>query len=150
MVTRTLLAAVCLAAAVIVYPSAQSASGSDRVGSASDLDTLMSQVLNRRDENWKKLQQYTLTERETLQVTALAVFRIFGFEHEYLWFPRQGFFVRSPVKIDGVTVDEETRVKEEAKSLRTARNMTFIISGALVFYGVALATMLLLSSVVEF
>ena len=111
MVTRAFLPAVCLAAAVIAYPSAQS-----------DLDTLMSQVLNRRDENWKKLQQYTLTERETLQVTALAVFRIFGFEHEYLWFPRQGFFVRSPLKVDGVTIDEETRVKEEAKSLRGAQN----------------------------
>ena len=122
MVTRAFLTAVCLAAAVVGYPSAQSSSGPDRGRATSDLDTLMSQVLDHRDENWKKLQQYTLTERETLQITALAVFRIFGFEHEYLWFPRQGFFVRSPVKMDGVTVDEETRVKEEAKSLRNAQN----------------------------
>jgi len=42
------------------------------------------------------------------------------------------------------------RLERTAQPLRTARNMTFIISGALVFYGVALATMLLLSSVVEF
>ncbi len=111
MVSRTLLPAVCLAAAVVAYPSAQS-----------DLDTLMSQVLERRDDNWKKLQQYTLNERETLQVTALAVFRLFGFEREYLWFPREGFFIRSPLKADGVAVDEERRQKEEAQWLRDARN----------------------------
>src|SRR5689334_20584807 len=101
MVTRTLLAAVCLVAAVVASPFAQS-----------DLDTLMSEVLNHRDENWKKLQQYTLVERETLQITALAVFRLFGFEREYMWLPRQGFFVRSPLKIDGLAIDAETRMKE--------------------------------------
>jgi transcription termination factor NusB len=122
MVTRTLLAAVCLAAAVVGYPSAQSSSGPDRVGSASDLDTLMSQVLDHRDENWKKLQQYTLTERETLQITALAVFRLFGYEREYLWFPREGFFVRSPVKADGVVIDEDKRQREEAQWLKNAQN----------------------------
>jgi hypothetical protein len=111
MVTRTLLAAVCLVAAVAASPSPQS-----------DLDTLMSEVLNHRDQNWKKLQQYTLIERENLQITALAVFRLFGFEREYLWLPRQGFFVRSPLKIDGVTIDDATRMKEEDKSLRNAQN----------------------------
>ena len=122
MVTRAFLPAVCLAAAVIAYPSAQSSSGPDRVGSASDLDTLMSQVLDHRDENWKKLQQYTLTERETLQITALAVFRLFGYEREYLWFPREGFFVRSPVKADGVVIDEDKRRREEAQWLKNAQN----------------------------
>jgi hypothetical protein len=111
MVTRTLLLAVCLATVAVVYPSAQT-----------DLDTLMSQVLERRDENWKKLQQYTLTERETLQITALAVVRLFGFEREYLWFPREGFFVRSPLKADGVAVDEDRRRREETEWLRNARN----------------------------
>jgi hypothetical protein len=111
MVTRAFLPAVCLAAAVIAYPSAQS-----------DLDTLMSQVLDHRDENWKKLQQYTLSERETLQITALAVFRLFGYEREYLWFPREGFFVRSPVKADGVVIDEDKRRREEDQWLKNAQN----------------------------
>src|SRR5688572_33230456 len=111
MVTRTLLLAVCLATVAVVYPSAQT-----------DLDTLMSQVLERRDENWKKLQQYTLTERETLQITALAVFRLFGFEREYLWFPREGFFVRSPLKADGVAIDEDRRRREEDEWLKNAQN----------------------------
>ena len=34
----------------------------------SDLDEFMRQVLARRDENWKKLQQYVLDERERLDV----------------------------------------------------------------------------------
>ena len=110
-VKRALLPAVCLAAVVVAYPSAQS-----------DLDTLMSQVLEHRDMNWKKLQQYTLTEQETLQITALAVFRLFGYEREYLWFPREGFFVRSPLKADGVAIDEEQRRREEARWLKNAQN----------------------------
>jgi hypothetical protein len=125
MVTRVLLPAVCLTAAVIAYPSAQSPSGPDKVratSAQSDIDTLMSQVLDHRDENWKKLQQYTLSERETLQITALAVFRLFGYEREYLWFPREGFFVRSPVKADGVVIDEDKRRREEDQWLKNAQN----------------------------
>ena len=122
MVTRTLFAAVCLATAAVVYPSAQTPRGPDKVRATSDLDELMAQVLEHRDQNWKKLQQYTLTERETLQITALAVFRLFGFEREYLWFPREGFFIRSPLKADGVTIDEDRRRREEASWLKNARN----------------------------
>ena len=33
-----------------------------------DLDAFMRQVLVRRDENWKKLQQYVLDEHETIDV----------------------------------------------------------------------------------
>ena len=110
MLNRLLIAAVCLAAATAV-PSAQS-----------DLDAMMARVLERRDENWKKLQQYTLNEQETLQITALAVFRLFGFEREYMWFPREGFFVRSPLKADGVTIAEDQRRKEEDRWLRRSQN----------------------------
>ena len=107
-----ILAVLCLAAAATATPSAQS----------SDLDALMSRVLARRDDNWKKLQQYTLNEREMLQVTALAVFRVFGFEREYLWFPRAGFFVRSPLKADGVAISEERRLEEEERWLIRSRD----------------------------
>ena len=110
---RSLIVAVlCLAAAAAATTSAQS----------SDLDGLMSRVLARRDDNWKKLQQYTLNEREVLQVTALAVFRVFGFEREYLWFPRAGFFVRSPLKADGVAISEERRRQEEERWLTRSRD----------------------------
>jgi hypothetical protein len=98
-------------AAVVATPAAQS-----------DVDALMSRVLARRDDNWKKLQQYTLQETETLQVTALAVLRIYGFEREYLWFPRAGFFVRSPLTADGVTIGEDQRRREEDRWLRRSQN----------------------------
>lgn len=103
--------AVCLAAALVATPSAQS-----------DLDGLMLRVLERRDENWKKLQQYTLNERETLQITALAVFRLYGFEREYLWFPRKGFFIRSPLNANGVTINEEKRREAEDRWLRRSQD----------------------------
>ena len=110
MLNRLLFALACLAAATAA-PSAQS-----------DLDALMARVLERRDDNWKKLQQYTLNERETLQITALAVFRLFGFERDYLWYPREGFFVRSPVKADGVTIAEDKRREEEDRWLRQSQS----------------------------
>jgi len=108
---RPLLAAVCLTAAALATPSAQS-----------DLDALMARVLERRDDNWKKLQQYTLNEREEMRITALAVFRLFGFEREYLWFPREGFFIRSPLKADGVAIAEDRRRAAEARWLQASRN----------------------------
>ena len=111
MVNRRLIVAVCLATAAMATPSAQS-----------DLDDLMSRVLARRDDNWKKLQQYMLNERESVQITALAVFRLFGFERDYLWFPRAGFFIRSPLRADGVEIGEEERQREEERWLGRSRN----------------------------
>jgi len=42
------------------------------------------------------------------------------------------------------------RVERGVNPLRTARNLTFIITAALVFYGLALAGVALLSSIVEY
>ena len=82
---------------------------------ANDLDAFMKQVLSRRDDNWKKLQQYTLEEDETFQVSALNGRKLFGFRREYSWFPSdEGIFVRSPTSADGVKVSEEDRRKAEA------------------------------------
>src|SRR5687768_2913377 len=77
----------------------------------------MGSVLLKRDANWKKLQQYVLEERETMEVTALDGKRIYGFQREYHWFPRDGFFVKSPLTADGVTIGEEERRREEARWL---------------------------------
>ena len=86
-----------------------------------DLDTFMAQVLEKRDENWKKVQQYILAERERVQVAGLGGMRLFGFDREYQWFIREGFFVRSPVKSDGATVPEAERRKYEADFLKRAQ-----------------------------
>ena len=79
----------------------------------SDLDDLMSQVLSRRDENWKKLEQYVLDERERFELSGLDGARLYGFERDYSWFVREGFFIRSPVRADGVVISESERRKEE-------------------------------------
>ena len=84
----------------------------------SDLDSFMSQVLARRDENWKKLQQYTLAEDETFSLTGTGGTRIYGFKREYDWFPQDGIFVRSPTRADGVAISDEERRRAEQRWIR--------------------------------
>jgi hypothetical protein len=77
----------------------------------------MGRVLLKRDDNWKKLQQYVLEERESMDVTALDGKRVYGFSREYQWFPRGGFFVKSPLTADGVKIGEDERRRQEARWL---------------------------------
>jgi len=87
---------------------------------SSDLDDFMARVLARRDDNWKRMQQYVLDERETFQVLGPGGAPFYGFRREYLWFPRDGdgVFVRSPTTVDGVKLGEAERRKAEADYLR--------------------------------
>jgi hypothetical protein len=78
-----------------------------------DLDAFMERVLARRDENWKKLQQYILDEQERLQLIGPDGSRLYGFDRDYTWFIRQGYFIRSPVKVDGVKISEADRTRAE-------------------------------------
>ena len=103
MTQRLFIVACALAAVASGTPAAQS-----------DLDTLMGSVLLKRDENWRKLQQYVLEERESMEVTALDGRRVYGFKREYQWFPRDGFFIKSPLTADGVRIGEEQRRRQEA------------------------------------
>jgi hypothetical protein len=73
----------------------------------------MSRVLARRDDNWKKMQQYILDEDERLQISGPDASRLYGFSREYTWFIRDGVFVRSPVRFDGVTISEAERARAE-------------------------------------
>ena len=91
------------------------------VSAQSDLDELMSQVLSHRDENWKKLQQYVLEERETFQLTATGGARLYGSERDYSWFVREGFFIRSPVRADGVAIADGDRRRAEDEWLSRQR-----------------------------
>lgn len=93
-----------------------------------DLDAFMARVLARRDENWKKLQQYVLDERETVEVLGPGLVRIYGHEREYTWFVRQGYFVRSPLRVNGAAIGEAERrayevrwiAREQAREQRAA------------------------------
>ena len=83
-----------------------------------DLDRLMDEVVRRRDDNWKKLQQYILTERQRVTVTGPEGLRLYGFSREYSWFVKDGFFVRSPLVVNGVGVSERERREYEAAYLK--------------------------------
>ena len=85
-----------------------------------DLDAFMRQVLARRDDNWKKLQQYVLDEREQIELRGPNLQPIWGDRREYTWYIRDGFFVRSPVKFNGVEIGDAERRKYEAEFLRRA------------------------------
>jgi len=88
----------------------------------SDLDEFMARVLAARDENWKKLQQYLLDERERVSLTGPSGVPLWGDERTYTWYIRDGFFVRSPVTANGVTIAEADRRKyEDAFLLRVQR-----------------------------
>jgi len=108
--TRILAALLCLAALAAVVPI--------RVTAQSDLDAFMERVLARRDDNWKKLQQYVLEEKEAFDLTGPGGLPLWGMRREYSWFIRQGVFVRSPVKANGVALSETDRRKAEDEWLR--------------------------------
>ena len=83
-----------------------------------DLDAFMKQVLAQRDENWKKLQQYVLDERESLDIRGPGRVPVWGERREYTWYIRNGFFVRSPLKFNGVEIGDSDRRKFEADYLK--------------------------------
>ncbi len=111
MLTKSTLLCLCLAVFGSTLPVGVSAQ--------SDLDAFMERVLTRRDDNWKKLQQYVLEERESFDLTGSGGFPLYGMRREYSWFIKQGVFVRSPVKANGVTISEADRRKAEADWLKS-------------------------------
>jgi len=114
-------AVVCLAVAVAFVATAPRLA--PVVAAQTDLDAFMQQVLARRDENWKKLQQYVLDEREVIALTGPARWSLWNERREYTWFVRDGFFVRSPVKANGVTVGEADRRKYEEEYLQRQKDI---------------------------
>ena len=101
--------AIAVAAGLLLAPAGPAAQ--------SDLDAFMRQVVARRDDNWKKLQQSVLDERESIELRGATRLPIWGEKREYTWYIRDGFFVRSPVKINGVTIGDGERRKAEAEYL---------------------------------
>ena len=122
MLTRPLLALLCLG--FLGLASTLSARSAPSVTSVaqSDLDAFMEKVLARRDDNWKKLQQYVLEEKEGFDLTGPGRFPLWGMRREYTWFIRDGIFVRSPVSADGVKLSESDRKKAEDQWLRRQKN----------------------------
>lgn len=84
----------------------------------SDLDAFMQKVVAKRDDNWKKFQQYVLDEREQAELRGPGKLPVWGERRDYTWYLRDGFFVRSPVRANGVTIAEDERRKYEAEFLK--------------------------------
>jgi len=86
-----------------------------------DLDAFMRDVLAKRDDNWKKLQQYVLDEREVIELRGPSHVPIWGERRDYTWYIRDGFFVRSPLRVNGAAVPEAERVRSEREYLERSR-----------------------------
>jgi len=102
------LAALSLAGVSLAAVAAQ-----DTSSPQTDLDAFMSRVLQRRDDNWKKLQQYVLEERETVNVTGPRATLLYGSQRVSAWFPRDGVFIKSPLRINGVAISDADRRRAE-------------------------------------
>lgn len=105
-------------AAVVLGLLAIAAPASAPLAAQTDLDAFMRQVLARRDDNWKKLQQYILDEREQIDLRGPGHLPMWGEQRDYTWYIRDGYFVRSPLKFNGVAIGEADRRKYEADFLK--------------------------------
>ena len=83
-----------------------------------DLDAFMARVLERRNENWKTLHDYILSERETFQILGPGGIPLAGQRREFQWFIRDGYLVRSPVKANGAALGDADRRKYESDWLK--------------------------------
>jgi hypothetical protein len=83
-----------------------------------DLDAFMARVLQRRDENWRKLHDYILGETETFAIQGPGRLPLNGFKREYTWYVRDGYLIRSPLRYDGAATPEAERRKYEDDWLR--------------------------------
>lgn len=107
-----------LAGSVTAFSAAPPVLASITADFQTDLDAFMKQVVVKRDDNWKKFQQYVLDERELVELRGPAQLPIWGERRDYTWYMRDGFFVRSPVRANGVSIAEDARRKYEAEFLR--------------------------------
>jgi len=124
-VSRRRLAAVLVLASAGWIVQAQGAAPAGQAKPAApltDLDAFMARVLERRNENWRTLHDYILSERETFQILGPAGVPLAGQRREYQWFIRDGYLVRSPVKANGAALGDADRRKYEAEWLKKEKD----------------------------
>ncbi len=103
---------------VAIFAGSALAAAASAPYAQSDLDAFMKKVVAKRDDNWKKFQQYVLDEREQVEFRGPGKIPLWGDRRDYTWYVRDGFFVRSPVRANGVTVPEEERRSYEKRFLQ--------------------------------
>jgi hypothetical protein len=114
---RLLLAAACCALAVpaVAQPPQPRA---PRPAPVTDLDAFMEKVLARREVNRQVLNDYILDETETFEILGPGRMRLHRTARDYTWYVRDGMHVRSPVRFNGVRVDDGARDRYEADWIR--------------------------------
>jgi hypothetical protein len=124
--SRLLLLLVCL----VAWPVAMSARQAPAVASdsrapaqakaapRSDLDAFMEKVLARRDVNRKMLNQYVLDETETFEILGPGRWPMHRTKRDFTWYERDGTHVRSPMRFNGVAVNEQERREYERDWLK--------------------------------
>ena len=73
----------------------------------------MEKVLARREVNRQVLKQYVLDEVEGFEVLGPGRAPLHRTRREFTWYVRDGVHVRSPVRFNGVPLDEEARARYE-------------------------------------
>jgi hypothetical protein len=114
MAASLLLAAACCTVPALAFGQAQPP-GAARPTPATDLDAFMQKVLARRDVNRKMLNDYVLDELETFEILGPGRMRLHRTARDYTWYVRDGMHVRSPLRFNGVKVDERARDRYEAE-----------------------------------
>jgi len=87
-----------------------------------DLDAFMSKVLEKREVNWEALHGYVFSETETLAIKGINLPPTFNFKREYVWIVRDGYLLRSPVRVNNVKVSKEEQAAEEEEWVRKRKD----------------------------
>jgi hypothetical protein len=101
-------------------PAAQPRSDA-ATGPANELDAFMAQVLARREVNRKTLEQYVLDETEGFEILGPGRMPLYRTKREFTWYVRDAMHVRSPVRFNGVAIDEPARVRYETRWIARER-----------------------------
>jgi hypothetical protein len=114
------------------FLDAQNNVPSQKKYSSKELDALMSDVLRRSELNLDAMRDYVFSETETYYQQTDDQTPI-GFRCEYAWIVRDGFLVRSPLRINGADVEGKERaasedewIKEQKEKGKTRGLMDFL------------------------
>ena len=113
---RTAFALFC--AAALLPGSAFARAAPPGPAGSSDLDAFMAKVLARREVNRTTLNQYILDETETFEILGPGRWPLHRMKRDFTWYARDGMHVRSPLRFNGVSVDEKARVEYEQDWVR--------------------------------
>jgi len=80
-----------------------------------ELDDFMAKVLKKRDIDWERLHNYIFSSTEILEIKKGEIPALENFRREYIWYVRDGYLVRSPVRIDGVKISAGERAEAVEK-----------------------------------